>query len=254
MRERSTRFVVSAHRNTSERCPKLSIASYDAQPAYKRREILAHITPATTTISSTKPTNQLFFFFKTTLHLNSYKTCPLRTLPSSKRTPRARTNPGRLGVKGSPESTQPRLILPTFLSFPITTTSVRPSQPYHLATKLLTPQLSLTAATWAEYGAQWKDHYNTKIAGKPIPTSGPTLPPLPTTDATGKDWAAWGKGVAEAWNVYAAGRGVDLAKALEGLKSPELIGDDWIAYSRQWEEYGTKVGERFRAALTAKSA
>jgi len=118
----------------------------------------------------------------------------------------------------------------------------------------LVPDHDNLPATWAEYGAQWKDHYNTKIAGKPIPTSGPTLPPLPTTDATGKDWAAWGKAVAEAWNVYAAGRGVDLAKALEGLKSPELNDDDWVAYSRQWEEYGTKVGERFRAALTAKSA
>ena len=111
-----------------------------------------------------------------------------------------------------------------------------------------------TAETWAEYGTNWKDYYNTQIAGEPIPTSGPTLPPLPTTDATGEGWAAWGKAVSDAWNAYAAERGVDLPKVLEGLKSPTLIGGDWIAYTRQWEVYGNQVGERFRAVLAAKSA
>lgn len=118
----------------------------------------------------------------------------------------------------------------------------------------LTSQLSLTADTWSEYGDQWRDHYNTHIAGKPIPTSGPTLPPLPAIGATSRDWAIWGESVSEVWNAYAAERGVDLPKALEGLKYPELVDNDWIAYSQQWEEYGNQVGERFKAALDAKSA
>jgi len=114
--------------------------------------------------------------------------------------------------------------------------------------------ISSAAETWEEYGTQWKNHYNTNIAGKPIPTSGPTLPALPTTDATGEDWAAWGKAVGEAWNEYAKGKGVDLAKVLEGLTQPELTNGDWAAYSQKWEEYGTQVAKRFEAALVAKSA
>jgi len=127
-------------------------------------------------------------------------------------------------------------------------------------TPAVTPNLPLVPGqdklpeTWEEYGNQWKVHYNTQIAGKPIPTSGPTLPPLPTTEATGDDWAAWGKAVSEAWNTYATERGVDLPKALEGLKQPELVTGDWASYSQQWDEYGNKVGERFQAALAAKSA
>ena len=157
-------------------------------------------------------------------------------------------------MKGSPRSTQLRLPPPTFLSSPATTTFVRISRCNRLAIWLLTSTFSSAAETWEEYGTQWKNHYNTNIAGKPIPTSGPTLPALPTTDATGEDWAAWGKAVAEAWSEYANEKGVDLAKALEGLKRPEFIDGDWAAYSQQWEVYGKQVAERFQAALAAKSA
>lgn len=115
--------------------------------------------------------------------------------------------------------------------------------------------VSLAAETWSEYGTQWKEYYNSKVAGKPIQTSGPTLPPLPTTEATGEEWAAWGKAVGNAWTAYAAEKGVDLAKVLEGVKYPEEPTDgDWAAYAAQWGEYGKKVQERFQAALAAKSA
>jgi hypothetical protein len=60
--------------------------------------------------------------------------------------------------------------------------------------------------------------------------------------------------VSKAWYSYAAERGVDLSKALEGLKSPELVDGDWVTYSKQWNEYGKQVGERFQATLAAKSA
>ncbi|KAF9788060.1 hypothetical protein BJ322DRAFT_1181106 [Thelephora terrestris] len=126
-------------------------------------------------------------------------------------------------------------------------------------TPAATPNLPLVPGhdklpeTWEEYGTQWKVHYNTHIAGKPIPTSGPTLPPLPTTDATGEDWATWGSAVSEAWNEYAKEKGVDLPKVLEGLKKPELINGDWASYSAEWDEYGKQVGEKFQAALAAKS-
>ena len=115
-------------------------------------------------------------------------------------------------------------------------------------------RFSLTADTWSEYGNQWKDYYNTKIAGKPIPTSGPTLPPLPNTDAAGEDWATWGKAVAKAWDDYATERGVDLPEVLKGLPLPELKDGDWAAYSKQWSDYSKQIGERFQVALAAKSA
>lgn len=157
-------------------------------------------------------------------------------------------------MKDSPRSTQLRQLPPTFLPSLARTSFVRLFQSHRSTIRRLISSFSLTAETWEEYGNQWKVHYNTQIAGKPIPTSGPTLPPLPTTDATGEDWAAWGKAVSEAWNTYAAERGIDLPKVLEGLKQPELVNGDWASYSQQWDAYGNKVGERFQAALAAKSA
>jgi len=122
----------------------------------------------------------------------------------------------------------------------------------------LVPGFDKLPETWSEYGIQWKEYYNSKIAGQPIQTSGPTLPPLPTTEATGEEWAAWGKAVGDAWTAYAASKGVDLAKVLEGLEFPEEPtednGKDWAAYAAQWGEYGNQVQERFKAALAAKSA
>ena len=157
-------------------------------------------------------------------------------------------------MKGSPRNTRLRPLPPTFLLSPVTTSFIHPLQSRRSTIRLPTSPFFLTAETWEEYGNQWKVHYNTQIAGKPIPTSGPTLPPLPTTDATSEDWAAWGKAVSEAWNSYATEKGIDLPKALEGLKQPELINSNWASYSQQWDEYGKQVGERFQAALAAKSA
>lgn len=131
------------------------------------------------------------------------------------------------------------------------------SRPRFLVLLILT-RLSLTAETWTEYGAQWKEHYDTKIAGKPIQTIGPILPPLPTSDATGSDWAVWGKAVGEAWTNYANSKGIDLVKVLEGLKAPteptEDTTDGWTTYAAQWGQYGKQVREKFAAALAAKSA
>ena len=110
------------------------------------------------------------------------------------------------------------------------------------------------ADTWDEYGTQWKGHYNTMIAGKPVPTPGPTLPPLPAKDATSQDWAAWGKAVANAWNEYAKEKGVDLTKVVEGLKRPELTNNDWASFAQEWEVYGTQVADKFQAALVVNSA
>ena len=74
-------------------------------------------------ISSNKPTNTLLHL---PLHLNHYQQCLLlKTLSSSKRTPRARTSPGRLGVKDSPRSTQLRQLPPTFLPSLARTSFVR---------------------------------------------------------------------------------------------------------------------------------
>jgi len=129
-------------------------------------------------------------------------------------------------------------------------------------TPAATPNLPLVPGsdklpeTWSEYGTQWKNYYNTQVAGKPIPTeNGPTLPDLPTTEATGDEWAAWGKGVGEAWSAYLASKGIDMAKVLEGLKGPEEPTDgNWEGYAAQWGEYGAKAEARFKAALAAKSA
>jgi len=120
----------------------------------------------------------------------------------------------------------------------------------------LAPGFDTLPETWLEYGTQWKNYYNTEVAGKPLPTDGgPTLPPLPTTDATGADWAAWGKAVGEAWTAFAAEKGVDLAKACEGLKPPsEPTDGNWAAYPGEWSAYGKEVEARFKAALAAKSA
>lgn len=95
------------------------------------------------------------------------------------------------------------------------------------------------------------------MAGKPIPSTsgGPTLPPLPTTEATGAEWGAWGKAVAEAWTSFAAEKGVDLAKVTEGLEYPKEPTDgNWAAYAGQWGAYGDQVATRFKAALAAKNA
>jgi len=119
------------------------------------------------------------------------------------------------------------------------------------------PSYGKLPETWIEYGTQWKDYYNTKVAGQPLPNpNGPTLPPLPTTEATGEQWAAWGQAVGEAWNAYATEKGVDLSKVVEGLKAPEPPsgGSDWSYYATEWEAYGNQVQERFNAALAAKSA
>ena len=114
----------------------------------------------------------------------------------------------------------------------------------------------LAAESWNEYGTQWKDYYNTKVAGKPLASAnGPTLPALPTTEATGADWAAWGKAVGEAWTDYAASKGIDLAEVVKGLKLPqEPANEDWAAYAAEWNTYGDQVAARFKAALAAKSA
>ena len=128
-----------------------------------------------------------------------------------------------------------------------------------LSCLLINPNNSipLAAETWKEYGTQWEVYYNTKVAGKPINTKeGPTLPALPSTEASGNEWLAWGKAVADTWTAYAAEKGVDLAKVVEGLKVPEApaADGDWAAYAAQWGDYGKQVGERFKAALAAKSA
>ena len=120
---------------------------------------------------------------------------------------------------------------------------------------LILVRFSLTAETWSEYGTQWKEYYNSKVAGKPIQTSGPTLPPFPTTEATGDEWTAWGKAVGDVWTAYAVSKGIDLAKFLEGLKYPEEpTNGDWAAYAAQWGEYGKQIQERFKAASAANSA
>lgn len=157
-------------------------------------------------------------------------------------------------MRDSPRSTRPLLLLPTFHLSPVLTSFVCPLRSSH-PLSILTIRFSLTAETWDEYGNQWKEYYNDKVAGKPIPTKGPTLPPLPTTEATGEEWAAWGKAVGAAWTAYAADLGVDLVKITEDLKYPEEPTDgDWSAYAGQWGAYGKQVGERFQAALAAKSA
>ncbi|KAF9653700.1 hypothetical protein BDM02DRAFT_1652432 [Thelephora ganbajun] len=119
----------------------------------------------------------------------------------------------------------------------------------------LVPGFDKLPETWLEYGTQWKNYYNAKVAGQPIATSGPVLPALPIADASGEEWATWGKAVSDAWTAYAIEKDVDLAKVLEGLKSPEPPADgNWGAYASQWSEYGKQVEERFQAALAAKSA
>ena len=139
---------------------------------------------------------------------------------------------------------------------PVRTSFVRPSRSYRPLLPILTIRFSLTAETWGEYGTQWKEYYNTKVAGKPIPSAnGPTIPPLPTTEAAGEEWGTWGKAVAKAWSDFAAEKGVDLAKVTEGLKHPEEPTDDnWAAYAGQWGAYGDQVAARFKAALAVKSA
>jgi len=131
-------------------------------------------------------------------------------------------------------------------------------------TPAVTPNLPLVPGrdklpeTWTEYGAQWKEHYDTKIAGQPIQTSGPALPPLPSTDATGSDWAAWGNAVGQAWTNYAESKGIDLVKVIEGLKAPEEPAEDtsggWTSYAAQWGQYSKQVRERFTVALAAKAS
>jgi len=120
----------------------------------------------------------------------------------------------------------------------------------------LVPGFDKLPETWSEYGTQWKDYYNTKVAGKPIQTTnGPTLPPLPTTEASGAEWAAWGKAVGEAWTAFAASKGIDLVEITKDLKYPEEpTNGDWSAYPAQWNEYGKEVRARFEAALASKSA
>ena len=159
-------------------------------------------------------------------------------------------------MRSSPKSTRPPPLPPTSLLSPVRTSFVRPPQSYCPLSSILTTRFSLAADTWSEYGTQWKDYYNTKVAGKPIPSAdGPTLPPLPTTDATGAEWGAWGKAVADAWTAYAAGKGVDLAKVTEGLVYPEEPTDgNWAAYAGKWGAYGDQVAARFKAALAAKTA
>ena len=159
-------------------------------------------------------------------------------------------------MRSSPKSTRPPLPPPTFLLSPVRTSFVRPSQSNHPLSSILTILIFLTAETWSEYGTQWKDYYNTKVAGKPIHSeSGPTLPPLPTTEATGAEWGAWGKAVAEVWVAYAAEKGVDLTKVTEGLEHPKEPTDgNWAAYAGQWGAYGDQVAARFKAALAAKNA
>ena len=145
---------------------------------------------------------------------------------------------------------------PTFHSPPATKNSVRPSRSYLPLLSILTIQFSLTAETWEEYGTQWKDHYNNNIAGKPIPTKiGPVLPALPTTNATGAEWAAWGEAVGKAWSGYFVERGINLAETVKGLEYPkEPTDNNWAAYAAQWSAYGDKVGERLKAALAAKES
>jgi len=159
-------------------------------------------------------------------------------------------------VRSSPKSTRPPLPLPTSPLSPVRTSFVRPPQSYRPLSSILTIRFLLTAETWSEYGTQWKDYYNTKVAGKPIDSpNGPTLPPLPTTEATGAEWGAWGKAVGEAWVTFAASKGVDLAKVTEGLKYPvEPTDGNWAAYAGQWSAYGDQVAARFKAALDAKNA
>ena len=160
-------------------------------------------------------------------------------------------------MRDSPRSTRPPLLLPTFLSSLVSISFVRSSRPHRPSLSIII-RFSPTAETWSEYGTQWKEYYDAKIAGKPIQTKGPTLPPLPTSEATGAEWATWGKAVADAWTEYAASKGVDLAKVVEGLKYPELPTENtreaWGTYATQWGDYGKQVGERFEAVLAAKSA
>jgi len=156
-------------------------------------------------------------------------------------------------VRSLRRNTRLPLLPLVFLWSPASTSFVRTSRSHHPIFSILI-QFSLTAQTWTEYGTQWKEYYNAKVAGQPIQTSGPTLPPLPTTEATGEEWAAWGKAVGDAWTAYATSKGIDLAKVLEGLKYPEEPTDDnWPAYAAQWGQYGKQVQERFTAALAAKS-
>ena len=159
-------------------------------------------------------------------------------------------------MRSSPKSTRPPLLPPTSLLSPVRTSFVRPPRSYRPLLPILTIRSFLAAETWEEYGTQWKEYYNTQIAGKPIPSeNGPTLPPLPTTEATGEEWGAWGKAVAEAWTAFAASKGVDLAKVTEGLKYPEEPTDgNWAAYAGQWSAYGDQVAARFKAALDTKAA
>lgn len=160
-------------------------------------------------------------------------------------------------MRSSPKSTRPPLLLPTSLLSPVTTSFVRPSQSYHPLSSILTTRFFLIAESWSEYGTQWKDYYNTKVAGKPIPSSsgGPTLPPLPTTEADGAEWGAWGKAVAAAWTSYATENGIDLSKVTEGLEYPKEPTDgNWAAYAGKWSVYGDQVAARFKAALAAKNA
>jgi len=120
----------------------------------------------------------------------------------------------------------------------------------------LVPGYETLPETWSEYGTQWKDYYNSKVAGRPITTAnGPTLPPLPTTDATGEEWATWGKAVGAAWTTFAAEKGVDMVEITKDLKYPEEPTDgNWAAYAGKWDTYGNQVEARFKAALAAKSA
>ena len=159
-------------------------------------------------------------------------------------------------MKNSPRSTRPPLLPPTSLLSLVRTSFVRSPRSYHPLLPILTIRSFLAAETWNEYGTQWKDYYNTKVAGKPISSeSGPTLPPLPTTEATGEEWGTWGKAVGEAWTKFAASKGVDLVKVTEGLKYPEEPTDgNWAAYAGQWGAYGDQVGARFKAALAAQTA
>ena len=159
-------------------------------------------------------------------------------------------------MKNSPRSTKPPLLPPTSLLSPVRTSFVSPPRSYCPLLSTLTIRSFLAAETWSEYGNQWREYYNTKVAGKPIPTNnGPTLPPLPTTEATGEEWGAWGKAVADAWTAFAASKRVDLAKVTEGLKYPEEPADDnWGDYAGQWGAYGDQVAARFKAELARLDA
>jgi len=106
-----------------------------------------------------------------------------------------------------------------------------------------------TAATWSEYGDQWKDWYDGLSAAPAIQTPKSTgddpvltLPPYPVPGSSGDAWAAWGSSIGQAYAEYGKAIGKKYDAELVAPQTP--TDGNWTQYGNQWAEYGRKLAEK----------